>query len=84
MIIFGLMSFSQAGYFVIRYFTLHEPIEAAAQSMLLQTAWRSYWLFMSAALVQMTWRQFIAKRWLVALIVFSFLACLASVLFISA
>ena len=83
MIIFGLMSFSQAGYFVIRYFTLHEPIEAAAQSMLLQTAWRCYWLFMGAALVQMTWQQFVAKRWLVAFTVLSLVVCLASVLFIS-
>jgi len=78
MIIFGLISLSQAGYFVIRYLTLKEPMDAVTTTMFVVSAWRSYWLLFGAVLIQFTFKQVLAKPILLGWTIVSLIACLTS------
>jgi len=80
MIIFGLISLSQAGFFVIRYLTLNEPMDTVTTNMFILSAWRSYWLLFGAGLIQFTFKQILAKPYLLGWTVMSFLACLTTLL----
>ena len=80
MIVFGLMSLSQAGYFVIRYLTLNEPLDTVAMSIFVISAWRSYWLLFGAVLMQFTVKQIIAKPLLLGWTVMSLIACLVTLI----
>ncbi len=80
MVIFGLISLSQAGFFVIRYFTLSEPMDAVTTNMFLVSAWRSYWLLFGAGLIQFTFKQVLAKPILLGWTIASLVACLVSLI----
>ncbi|MDP2561208.1 hypothetical protein [Psychrobium sp. 1_MG-2023] len=80
MVIFGLLFFSQAGYFVIRYLTLKEPLELAAQHALALSAWRSYWLLFGAFIIQFTAKQLLAKPLLCGWIGLSLIATITTFL----
>ena len=51
LIIFGLMSLSQAGYFVVRYFTLGNALDSNELYHMLLGFWRGYWLIAVAVLI---------------------------------
>jgi len=80
MIVFGLISLSQAGFFVIRYFTLVEPLDATGVSIFVISAWRCYWLFFGAVLIQFTFKQLLAKPVLLATTVVSLIASLMTLI----
>lgn len=80
MIIFGLISLSQAGYFVIRFLTLSEPMDAMTLNLFLVSAWRSYWLLFGAALIQFTFKQILAKPILLGWTILSLISCLITLI----
>lgn len=64
LIIFGLMSLSQAGYFVIRYFTLDAELNSAQIAQMLSGFWRGYWLVAIAVLIHFEFKQWFNSRWI--------------------
>lgn len=80
MVVFGLISFSQAGYFVIRFLVLPDPIEPKAVSLFVGSAWRTYWLFFGAFLIQIPFKQMIQRKVLFSVVVLSVIACFATLI----
>jgi len=78
MIVFGLISLSQAAFFVIRYLTLNEPLDAVATHLFVMSAWRSYWLIFGAGLIQFTFKQVLAKPMLLGWTIISLITCLVT------
>lgn len=62
LIIFGLISLSQAGYFVIRHFTLGEALDSNDLYHLFLGFWRSYWLFAVAVLIHFSISELFKSR----------------------
>lgn len=62
LIIFGLMSLSQAGFFVIRYFTLGNALDSNELYHLLLGFWRGYWLIGVAILIHFSLRLLFESR----------------------
>lgn len=78
MVIFGLISLSQASFFVIRYLTLSEPMDAVTTNLFVISAWRSYWLLFGAGLIQFTFKQILAKPLLLGWTILSLIVCLVT------
>jgi len=78
MVVFGLMSLSQAGYFVIRFLTIKQGIEPQAMSLFVSSAWRCYWLFFGAYLIQLPFKQIVARRGLFIVVTLSIVTCLTT------
>jgi hypothetical protein len=79
MVVFGLLSLSQAGYFVIRYLTIEQPLEPRAVSLFVGSGWRCYWMFFGAYLIQLPFKQIVAKRGLFTIVVLSIMASLTTI-----
>ena len=62
LIVFGLMSLSQAGFFVIRYFTLDTALDSNELDHLLLGFWRGYWLIALAVLIHFSLRLWFKSR----------------------
>jgi len=78
MVVFGLMSLSQAGYFVIRFLAINQPLEPQAIALFVGSAWRCYWMFFGAYLIQLPFKQIVARRGLFIVVSLSIMACLAT------
>ena len=79
MVVFGLMSLSQAGYFVIRYLTINQPLDPHAISLFVGSAWRCYWMFFGAYLIQLPFKQILASRGLFMVVVVSLMVSLTTI-----
>jgi hypothetical protein len=79
MVVFGLMSLSQAGYFVIRYLTINKPLDSHAISLFVGSSWRCYWMFFGAYLIQLPFKQILANRGLFMLVVVSLMVSLTTI-----
>jgi hypothetical protein len=62
LIILGLMSLSQAGYFVIRYFTLGSVLDSNELYHMMLGFWRGYWLTAIAVLIHFNLRELFESR----------------------
>ena len=80
MVVFGLLSFSQAGYFVIRFLILPEPLEPKAVSLFVGSAWRCYWMFFGAYLIQIPFKQIMQRKVLFSVVIFSIISCLTTLI----
>lgn len=78
MVVFGLLSLSQAGYFIIRYLAIDQPLEPRAISLFVGSAWRCYWMFFGAYLIQIPFKQIVARRGLFTIVVLSLFICLTT------
>jgi len=55
LIVLGLISLSQAGFFVIRYLTLDTPLSIEAINGFLISFWRGYWVVLVAIIIHFSW-----------------------------
>ncbi|MCG7529948.1 hypothetical protein MHM98_01040 [Psychrobium sp. MM17-31] len=78
MVVFGLLSLSQAGYFVIRFLAIDQPLEPKAVSLFVGSAWRTYWMFFGAYLIQFPLKQIVARKGLFTAVMASFFICLTT------
>lgn len=78
MVVFGLLSLSQAGYFVIRFLAIDQPLDAKGISLFVGSAWRSYWMFFGAYLIQFPIKQIMARRGLAMFVATSIIVCLTT------
>lgn len=78
MVVFGLLSLSQAGFFVIRYLAIDQPLEPKAISLFVGSAWRAYWMFFGAYLIQLPFKQIVARRGLFTVVSLSIIVCLTT------
>lgn len=78
MVVFGLLSLSQAGFFVIRYLAIDQPLSPEAISLFVGSAWRAYWMFFGAYLIQLSFKQILAKRSLFMAVTVSVIVCLTT------
>lgn len=62
LVIFGLMSLSQAGYFVIRYFALGVALEPEQLFSMWLGFWRGFWLISSAILIHFRIKEIFKSR----------------------
>lgn len=75
MIVFGLISFSQAGFFVMRYLIIEQPFEPREVSAFVSSVWRFYWMFFGAFLIQLPLKTIIKRTTLSVFIVISIATC---------
>gem|GEM_PF-2633925 len=54
LIIFGLISLSQAGFYVIRYLTFDAALNPQEITSLLLSFWRGYWCVLAAIIIHFT------------------------------
>ncbi len=80
MVVFGLLSFSQAGYFVIRFLILPEPLEPEAVSLFVGSAWRCYWMFFGAYLIQIPFKEIMQRKVLFSVVIVSIISCLTTLI----
>ena len=78
MVVFGLLSFSQTGYFVIRYLTIEQPLSPHGISMFVGSLWRCYWMFFGAYLIQLPFKQILRRKGLFLFITVSAIVCLTT------
>jgi len=78
MIVFGLISLSQAGFFVMRYLIIEQPFEPREVSTFVSSAWRFYWMFFGAFLIQLPLNTIVKRTKLVVFTVISIVTCIAT------
>lgn len=78
MVVFGLLSLSQTGFFVIRYLTIDQPLDANGISVFVGSLWRTYWMFFGAYLIQFPFKQIFERKVLFSVVMASFFVCLAT------
>lgn len=64
LVVFGLVSLSQAGFYVIRYFTLGNNLNSHELQGLCLSFWRGFWVVSLAVMIHFTIREiFESKIW---------------------
>lgn len=78
MIVFGLVSLSQAGFFVMRYLIIEQPFELREISAFVSSGWRFYWMFFGAFLIQLPLKLILKRKGLLVFITMSVIACVTT------
>jgi len=78
MLVFGLISLSQAGFFVMRYLIIEQPFEPREVSAFVSSFWRFYWMFFGAYLIQLPFKLILKRTKLFLMITLSAITCLTT------